>query len=122
MSILETLNNLYSNCFIEFLNDPSLLLYSSSYTPLLSVGVISNSAANHHLYTDDTQLLLIFSALDFSHNITHLENTTTNVSNWMSSNCLSLYPFKTEFLIFDLSQQLSKLNNLTIRLPNNVLL
>jgi len=46
------------------------------YTTSLST-VISNSAENDHLYsgdTGDTQLLLSFSALDFSHNITHLEN------------------------------------------------
>jgi len=55
---------------MEYLKDLSLVLYSSSYTPLLS---ISNSAANHHLYADDTQLLLSFSA-----NITHFENTITN--------------------------------------------
>jgi len=63
--------------------------------------VISNSSENHHLHADDTQLRLSFPALDFSHNITHLENTITNVSNWMSSNFLSLNPSKTEFLIFD---------------------
>jgi len=34
-------------------------------TPLSTVK--SNSAANHHLYADDTQLLLLFSALEFSH-------------------------------------------------------
>jgi len=37
MSILKTLIYLYSNFFMEFLKDPSLVLYSSSYTPLLSV-------------------------------------------------------------------------------------
>jgi len=73
-------------------------------------------------YADDTQHLSSFSALDFSHDITHLENTITNVSNWMSSNFLSLNPSKTEFLIFGLPQQLSKLNNPTIHLPNNVIL
>jgi len=36
----------------------------------------------------------------------------------MSSNFLSLNPSKTEFLIFGLPQQLSKLNNPTIHLPN----
>jgi len=40
----------------------------------------------------------------------------------MSSNFLSLNPSKTEFLILDLSQQLSKANNPTIHLPNNVIL
>jgi len=85
--LLKTLNHLYSNFFMEFLKDPSLDLYSSSYT------------------------LFSFSALDFSHNITHIENTITNVANWMSSNFLSLNPSKPEFLIFGLLQQLSKLNN-----------
>jgi len=40
----------------------------------------------------------------------------------MSSNFLSLNPSKTEFLIFGLPQQLSKLNNPTIHLTNNVIL
>jgi len=82
--------------------------------------VVSNSAANHQLYANDTQLLLSFLALDFSHNITHLGNTISNVSSWISSNFLSLNPSKTEFLIFGLPQQLSKLNNPTIHLPHNV--
>jgi len=98
MSILKTLNHLYSNFFMEFLNDPSLVLYSSSCTSLLSV--LSYNSSNHLLYADDTQLLLSFSAFDFSHISTHVENTVTNVSNWMSSNFLSLNPSKTEFLIF----------------------
>jgi len=108
---------------MEFLAQGSILcpLLFIFYTTHLST-VISNSSANHLLYADDTQLLLSFSALDFSHNITHLENTITNVSNWMSSNLLSLNPFKTEFLIFGLLQQLFKLNNPTIHLPNNVIL
>jgi len=59
----------------------------------------------------------LFTKPFFLCNITHLENATTNVSNWMSSNFLSLNPSKTEFLIFALPQQLSKLNNPTIHLP-----
>jgi len=46
----------------------------------------------------------------------------TILSNWMSSNFLSLNPSKTKCLIFGLPQQLSKLNNPTIHLPNNVIL
>jgi len=38
----------------------------------------------------------------------------------MSSNFLYLNPSKTEFRIFGLRQQLSKLNNHTIHLPNNI--
>jgi len=78
-----------------------IILFILYTTPLSTV--ISISAANHHLYAD-AQLLLSFSALDFSLNITHLENTIANVSNWMPSNFLSCNPFKTEFLIFGLSQ------------------
>jgi len=66
------------------------------YTIPLST-VISNLAANHHLYADDNKLLLSFSALDFSHNITHFENIKTNVSNWMSSNSVSLILLKLSF-------------------------
>jgi len=54
--------------------------------------------------------------------ITHFENSIANVSNWMSSNFLSLNPSKTEFLIFGLQQQLFELNNPTFYLPNNVTL
>jgi exonuclease III len=96
------------------------LLFILYTTPLSTV--ISNSSANHHLFADDTQLFLSFSAADFAYNITHLENTISNVSNWMSSNFLSLNPSKTEFLIIGLPQQLSKLNSPIIHLPNNVTL
>jgi len=57
------------------------LLFILYTTPLSTV--ISNSSANHQLYADDTQLFLPFSPLDFSHNITHIENTVNNVANWM---------------------------------------
>jgi len=67
-----------------------LILFIIYTTPLSTV--ISNSSTNHQLYADDTQLLLSFFALDLSPNITHLENTITNVANWMSSNFLSLNP------------------------------
>jgi len=74
---------------MEFLKDPPLVLF------LYTTTVTSNSAVNHHLYADDTKLLLSFSASDFSYNITDLENTKDNVSNWLSSDVLSLNHFKT---------------------------
>jgi len=37
VNIENSINHLYSNFFMEFLKDLSLVLYSSSYTPLLSV-------------------------------------------------------------------------------------
>ena len=63
-----------------------------------------------------------FSAADFSHNIAHLEQTVSNVYNWMSSNFLSLKPSKTEFLVLGLPKQLEKLNQPTIHLPYDVIL
>jgi len=87
-------NAINSNSFILFLKDPSLVLHSLSHK--LSI-VISNSATNHHLYADDMLLLSIFSAVDLSHNMTHLEDTIANVSNWLSSNFLSHNPSKTEY-------------------------
>jgi len=71
------------------------LLFTLYTTPLSAV--IFNSVANHHLCADDTQLHLSFLALDFSHNIIHLENTIAKVSNWMSSNVFSLNPSKPSF-------------------------
>jgi len=64
---------------MEFLKDPSFVLYSLSYTRTPPSTVISNSSASHQLYADDTQLLLSFSAPDFCHNIPHLKNTITNI-------------------------------------------
>jgi hypothetical protein len=42
------------------------------------------------------------------------------VSSWMSANFLSLNPSKTEFMLIGNSRQLSKLENTTLSLPNNV--
>jgi len=61
-----------------------------------------------------------FSALDFCHNITHLENTVANIFDWMSPDFMHFS--KTEFLTIGLPQQLSKLNYPTIHLPSNIIL
>jgi len=92
------------------------------YTTPLSTTVIANSSASHQLYADRMiQLLLSFStALDFSHNITHLENSITKVANRTSSNFLSVNPSKSEFLIFGLPQQLSKVSDAILHKPSNV--
>jgi exonuclease III len=96
------------------------LLFILYTTPLSTV--ISESSTHHQLYADDTQLFLSFSAADFAYNITHIEQTISKVSDWMSSNFLSLNPSKTEFLLIGLPQQLKKLDCPTLHLPDGVTL
>jgi len=105
MSTFKTLNHLYSN---PLCSSSRIRLCSPILFVIYSAGLychIYNSAANHHLYADDTQLPLLFSALissHFSHNITHLENTVTNVFNCMFSNFMSLNPS-----LFDKAEEIS---------------
>ena len=94
------------------------LLFILYTTPLSSL--ISDSSVSHHLYADDTQLFISFAASDFSANILHLQTTIDLVSNWMSSNLLSLNQTKTEFLLIGLPAQLSKIPNPTLLMPSNV--
>jgi len=78
--------------------DPVIfILYT---TPLSSH--ISDSSVGHHLYADDTQLFISFVTSEFSTNIVHLQTTIDLVSQWMSSNLLSLNQSKTEFLLFSI--------------------
>src|SRR5664279_1624890 len=49
-----------------------------------------------------------------------LHDVISKVSNWMSSNLLSLNQSKTEFLLIGLPQQLSKLSNPILAMPSNV--
>jgi len=94
------------------------LLFILYTTPLSSL--ISDSSVKHHLYADDTQLFISFSAFEFAQNISHLQTTIDNVSTWMSANLLSLNQSKTEFLLFGLPKQLSKLSEPTLIMPSNV--
>jgi len=94
------------------------LLFILYTTPLSSL--ISDSSMNHHLYADDTQLFISFAASDFSANMLHLQDTIALVSNWMSSNCLSLNQTKTEFLLIGLPVQLSKISAPSLLMPSQV--
>jgi exonuclease III len=94
------------------------LLFTLYTTPLSSL--ITHSTVNHHLYADDTQLFVSFSSPTFATNILHLQNTISNVSDWMSSNMLSLNHSKTEFLLIGLPKQLSKISDPVIHMPSDV--
>jgi len=84
----------------------SLVLYSSSCTPLLSYTLISSCSLNHHLFADNTQLFLSFLPTHFDSN-----KVLDRISCWMTANLLTLNSSKTEFLLIGLSKQLAKINN-----------
>ena len=88
------------------------------YTTPLSL-LISDSSVKHHLFADDTQLFISFTAHDFSQNIVHLRTTIDTVSSRMSANLLSLDQSKTEFLLIGLPKQLSKVSDPTLLMPSN---
>ena len=94
------------------------LLFILYTTPLSSL--ISDSSVKHHLYADDTQLFISFTAHDFAQNISYLKTTINMVSTWMSANLLSLNQSKTEFLLIGLPKQLSKVSDPTLLMPSNV--
>ena len=71
---------------------------------LHTVPLISQSSAQHLLFTDDIQLFLSFSAADFPYNITQIKRTVSKVLGWISSNFLSFNSSKIEFLLIGLQQ------------------
>ena len=66
------------------------------------------------------QPYMSFSPNYFSSNITYLEGTISSVNDRMSVNFLSLNHDKTEFLLVGHPKQLSKLDQPTLSLPDNV--
>ena len=86
------------------------LLFTLYTTPLS--GVISNHSIPHHLYADDSQLYVSFSAGDCTESIRKLNSCLVSVQNWMFSNRLKLNPDKTEFLLIGHKQQRNKYHSL----------
>jgi hypothetical protein len=96
------------------------LLFILYTTPLSSL--ISDSSVGHHMYADDNQLFISFSASKFSEKIAHLQATVDLVSQWMSSNLLSLNQSKTEFLLIGLPTQLAQISDPTLLMPSNAII
>jgi hypothetical protein len=64
------------------------LLFILYATPLSTL--ISDSSIGYHMYADDNQLFNSFVTSEFSAKIAHMQTTVDLVSQWMSSNLLSL--------------------------------
>ena len=87
---------------LEFHTGPcAFMLYTQ---PLFNIA--SKHAVNHHAFTDDNQLYKI-STLDTIHqSIETLQNCTTDVKSWMTTNKLQLNDNKTKAMVI-LSNRMS---------------
>lgn len=84
------------------------LLFSLYTSPLTYC--LNHSQLSFHLYADDTQLYISFSAGDCNDALQKLSSTLDSVHYWLTRNFLSLNPSKTEFLLIGNKQQRSKLS------------
>src|SRR5206468_12896291 len=84
-------------------------LYTTPLTYLFS-----NSPVSYHFYADDTQLYLSFSSSDSLSHLSILSSTLDTVSDWFTSNRLSVNPSQTEFLLIGTPQQRSKHTSSTL--------
>ena len=101
------------------------ILYTTPLSSLISQPQEQNHLhtlgvpVSHHLYADDTQLYISFHPAHFSNAQSCLQRKIASISSWMASNFLSLNPSKTEFLLIGLPQQLAKINQPVLLLPDN---
>lgn len=88
------------------------LLFSLYTSPISTLFV--NSPVSFHLYADDTQIYISFSASDSTQNLSILSSTLDQVYSWLTANRLSVNPSKTEYLLIGTPQQRSKVSSSSI--------
>lgn len=64
---------------------------------------------NYHIYADDVQLYVSFRPNECDRAIKDLNEDLERIAEWSESNCLSLNPTKTKYLVFGTRQQLAQL-------------
>ncbi|CAH3045909.1 unnamed protein product, partial [Pocillopora meandrina] len=75
-----------------------------------------------HCYADDSQVYISFSPNDRAEQLAvvrSMEDCIRDIRLWMLNNDLKLNDDKTEFLIIGTSQQLGKLDNISIRVGDS---
>ena len=68
------------------------ILFNMYTTPLSTL--ISSRSLNHHLYADDTQIIISFAPKTFTTALTQLQDTISEISSCMTANLLSLNHLK----------------------------
>ena len=95
------------------------LLFSLYTTPLSFL--FKDSPVSFHLYADDTQLYISFTASESAKNLSILSSTLDSVHAWLTANRLSVNPSKTEYLLVGSRQQRSKLISSSLTFRGNVI-
>ena len=91
------------------------LLFTLYTSPISNI--FTNTSINFHLYADDTQLYISFTAANTSSSLSHLSSVLDSVYQWLSCNRLFVNPSKTEYLLIGTPQQRAKIisNSITFR-------
>ena len=97
---------------------------SFNITRILQSMTLKYHLAMIHCYADDSQIYISFSPNDRAEQLAvvkNLEDCIRDIRFWMFNNGLKLNDDKTEFLIIGTSQQLGKLDNISIRVRQTMI-
>ena len=96
------------------------IIYSSKL-----FNIIERHLPNSHCYADDSQIYFSFNPSDLSSQqdaITAMQNCIDDIRSWIEHDKLLLNDEKTQFLVIDTRQQLSKVNISLITVGNSAIM
>jgi hypothetical protein len=95
------------------------ILFTLYTSPLANL--ITSHGLSFHLYADDTQLYISFSAANVTMNLKQLSSTMDRVHEWFTANRLTLNPSKTEYLLIGTWQQRQRINECHLHFHKDIL-